>query len=71
MTELNNEPEPELLVFYADFEYNIDFANFSNYNDAQSQIRTILSQRVSFVIPLSIRGLVFFLSINTPKNAEF
>jgi hypothetical protein len=58
-------------AFYADSEYNIDFATFSSYNDAQSQIRIILPQGVSFVIPLGIRGLVFFFHLTHQKNAEF
>jgi hypothetical protein len=48
-----------------------DFATNPTYNNAQSQIRTILSQGVSFVIPLDIRGLVLFFRLTYQKMQNF
>jgi hypothetical protein len=48
-----------------------DFANNPTYNNAQSQIRTILSPGVSFVIPLDTRGLVLFFRLTQQKMQNF
>jgi hypothetical protein len=57
--------------FYADSEYDIDFVLNSSYNDAQSQIRTLLSQGVSFVILPDIRRLGFFFRLTHQKMQNY